>query len=129
MTQEENMNRQQGRDLGAIARNIIDSNPYMTLATADEDGRPWASPAYYAHEGYAEFYWVSSPETTHSRNIAARPEVGIVIFDSRMPIGSGQGVYVGAIAKELGGADLERASPASLVAPKRTGWAIGTRRT
>jgi hypothetical protein len=24
----------------------------------------------------AEFFWVSSPEVTHSRNIAARPEVG-----------------------------------------------------
>ncbi len=100
------MNSQQG--LGAIARSIIDSNFYMTLGTADQNGRPWASPVYYAPEGYAEFYWVSSPEATHSRNIAARPEVSIVIFDSRTPIGSGQGVYVSAVAQELTGADLER---------------------
>src|SRR5215216_1335746 len=66
----------------------------MTLGTADGDGRPWVSPVYYAPEGYAGFYWVSSPEATHSRNIATRPEVSIVIFDSRAPIGSGQGVYV-----------------------------------
>jgi uncharacterized protein YhbP (UPF0306 family) len=80
----------------------------MTLGTADENGRPWVSPAYYAPEGYTEFYWVSSPETTHSRSISARPEVSIVIFDSRTPIGSGQGVYVSAVAQELTGADLER---------------------
>ena len=93
------MDRQQHLDLGAMARAIIDSNLYLTLGTADENGRPWVSPVYYAPEGYTEFYWVSSPEATHSRNIAARPEVAIVVFDSRTPIGSGQGVYVSAIAE------------------------------
>src|SRR5215211_3016725 len=68
----------------------------------------WVSPVYYAPEGYATFYWVSSPEATHSRNIAARPDVGIVIFDSRTPVDSGQGVYVRAIAQELTDADLDR---------------------
>ena len=62
------------QDLGAMARSIIDSNFYMTLGTADGDGQPWVSPVYYAPEGYAGFYWVSSPEATHSRNIAAHPE-------------------------------------------------------
>ena len=28
----------------ALARGIADTNLYMTLATADRDGRPWASP-------------------------------------------------------------------------------------
>ena len=54
------MDRQQHLDLGTIARTIIDSNFYMTLGTADENGRPWVSPVYYAHEGYANIYWVSS---------------------------------------------------------------------
>jgi nitroimidazol reductase NimA-like FMN-containing flavoprotein (pyridoxamine 5'-phosphate oxidase superfamily) len=90
-----------------MARDIIDSYPYMTLATADGSGRPWASPVYYAHEGYERFYWVSSPEATHSRNIAARPAVAIVIFDSRAPIGRGQGVYVSAVAEDVGGAGLD----------------------
>jgi nitroimidazol reductase NimA-like FMN-containing flavoprotein (pyridoxamine 5'-phosphate oxidase superfamily) len=97
----------QRHDLGAMAKDIIDSNPYMTLGTADGSGRPWASPVYYAPDGYAQFYWVSSPEATHSRNIAARPEVAIVIFDSRAPIGRGQGVYMSAMAEELLGDDLD----------------------
>jgi Pyridoxamine 5'-phosphate oxidase len=100
------MDRQE--DLGAVARTIIDSNRYMTLGTADETGRPWASPVYYASAGYTEFLWVSSPEATHSRNIAARPQIGIVVFDSRAPIGTGQGVYMSAVAEELTGVDLER---------------------
>ena len=96
------------KDLGAIARATIDSNLYMTLGTADENGRPWVSPVYYAPEGYAKLYWVSSPVATHSRNLAARPEVSIVIFDSKTPVGSGQGVYMSAAAEELTGADLDR---------------------
>jgi hypothetical protein len=95
-------------DLGAVARGIIDSNLYMTLGTADEGGRPWVSPVYFAPAGYREFYWVSSPKATHSRNLATRPDVSIVVFDSQVPIGTGQGVYMSAKAEELAGADLDR---------------------
>jgi uncharacterized protein YhbP (UPF0306 family) len=96
------------QDLASVARDIIDFNAYMTLATADENGRPWASPVWYAAEGYAHFYWVSSPEARHSRNLAARPEVGVVIFDSQAPVGTGQGVYMSAIAEQLAGTELDR---------------------
>jgi Pyridoxamine 5'-phosphate oxidase len=96
------------RDSGAVAREIIDANQYMVLATADGSGRPWASPVYFANSGYAEFFWVSSPDATHSRNIAVRPEVSIVVFDSQAPIGTGQGVYMPAVAEEVTGAELER---------------------
>jgi hypothetical protein len=95
-------------DRAAIARRIIDENLYMVLGTADASGRPWATPVYFAPSGYREFFWVSSPEATHSRNIAVRPEIGIVIFDSRTPIGTGQGVYMSAVAEAAGEADLER---------------------
>ena len=95
-------------DLGAAARDIVDSNAYMTLATADEAGRPWAPPVWYASRVYGEFFWVSSPGAKHSRNIAARPEVAIVIFDSTARVGAGQAVYVSAVAEKLGDADLDR---------------------
>ncbi len=48
------------QDLGAIASATIDSNQYMALGTADEAGRPWASPVWYASAEYRDFYWVSS---------------------------------------------------------------------
>ena len=96
------------QDLGILAMTIIDSNMYMVLGTADAAGQPWVSPVYYAAAGYKEFYWVSSPEVRHSRNIAIRPQVSIVIFDSQVPIGTGQGVYMSAIAQELTGADLDQ---------------------
>jgi hypothetical protein len=46
------MQRHQPRhqeDLAAGAREIIDANRYLTLAGADDDGRPWAAPVWYAH--------------------------------------------------------------------------------
>jgi hypothetical protein len=95
-------------DLAAIARTIIDSNDYMVLATADESGLPWASPVWYAPEQYRELLWVSSPEARHSRNLAVRPELGIVIFDSTVPIGTGQGVYMSAVADQPTGEELDR---------------------
>jgi hypothetical protein len=95
-------------ELAALGRDIIDANRYMTLATADDDGRPWASPVFFAPGGYGELYWISSPEARHSRNIARRPEVGIVVFDSTVTPGTGQAVYMAATAEELAGADVER---------------------
>jgi hypothetical protein len=96
-------------DLNAVARTILDANLYMTLGTADEAGNPWATPVYYAHADYRELVWVSKPGARHSRNIAVRPQVGIVVFDSHVPIGTGGGLYMAATAEEVTGADRERA--------------------
>ncbi len=91
------------------ARAIIDRSLYMVLGTADADGRPWASPVYFATDGHGAFYWVSSHQVRHSANIAARPEIGIVIFDSGAAIGTGQGVYIEARAEQLTAApELDR---------------------
>lgn len=95
-------------DLEATARSIIESNLYMVVGTADESGQPWVSPVYYAAEGYAEFYWISSPDARHSRNLAARPHIRIVVFDSQVPIDTGQGVYMAAVAEELTGAEVDK---------------------
>jgi pyridoxine/pyridoxamine 5'-phosphate oxidase len=90
-------------DPAATAKAIIDANLYMVLGTADQDGNPWVSPVYYAPVDHRGFIWVSRPETLHSRNLRRRPEISIVIFDSSVPIGTGQGVYMAATAEEVTG--------------------------
>lgn len=45
---------------------IVEANAFMTLATADADGLPWATPVWFAHVDCAEFLWVSRPEARHS---------------------------------------------------------------
>ena len=94
-------------DPAATARAIVDANLYMVLATADEAGQPWASPVYYAPRGYQELLWVSRPERRHSRNLEGRDAVSIVIFDSSVPIGTGQAVYMSGTAAEVDDAALE----------------------
>jgi pyridoxine/pyridoxamine 5'-phosphate oxidase len=94
-------------DLAAAAREIIDSNQYMTLATADANGRPWASPVWFAHESYTRFVWVSKPQARHSRNLLTRPQAGIVIFDSTVTMGGGRAVYLEAAAELLEEDDAE----------------------
>jgi uncharacterized protein YciI len=96
-----------GPDVEVVARAVIDGNSYMTIGTADEDGAPWVSPVWYAPVDYTEFLWVSDPGATHSRNIASRPRVAIVIFDSHVP-GGWQGVYMGAEAAELSKVEVDR---------------------
>jgi Pyridoxamine 5'-phosphate oxidase len=89
------------------ARSVIDSNRYMVLGTAEEAGHPWVTPVWFASEDYRQFYWVSSPAAKHSRNLASRPEVAIAIFDSSVPVGGAQAVYMKGLAKELTGDELE----------------------
>jgi nitroimidazol reductase NimA-like FMN-containing flavoprotein (pyridoxamine 5'-phosphate oxidase superfamily) len=89
------------QDLASLGREIIDRSLYMVIATADQSGQPWASPVYFAPSEYRELFWVSAPEATHSVNLRDRREVGIVIFDSSAPIGTGRGVYISGVAQEL----------------------------
>ena len=117
-----------GQDLEALARSIIDANPYMTLGTADEDGLPWVSPVWFAREGYSSFLWVSEPDARHSRNIAVRPRLSIVIFDSRQPLGTGHGVYMSAVAELVADPELESAVAAFSRASREQGgveWTAG----
>jgi nitroimidazol reductase NimA-like FMN-containing flavoprotein (pyridoxamine 5'-phosphate oxidase superfamily) len=95
-------------EFSVIARASIDSNKYLVLGTADESGQPWVTPVYYASADYREFYWVSSPETQHSRNLRVRPQLSVVIFDSQVPINTGQAVYMSARAETLTGDELVR---------------------
>jgi len=92
-----------------MGRSIVDGSWYLTLATADASGKPWASPVWFAHDGYREFVWASKPDARHSTNIAVRPQVGIVIFDSTVGNGGAQAVYLDAEASELHGPDRDRA--------------------
>jgi nitroimidazol reductase NimA-like FMN-containing flavoprotein (pyridoxamine 5'-phosphate oxidase superfamily) len=84
-----------------IARSIIDGVAYMVLATADAEGQPWASPVWFAPDGYDDLYWISSPDTQHSRNIAARADIGMVVFDSTAEPATRQALYVRADARQV----------------------------
>jgi hypothetical protein len=80
------------------ARAIVDANSYLTLATAGAEGTPWVSPVWFAHDRYDTFLWMSLPSARHSRNIAARPEIAIVIYDTTVAPDARNAVYLEAFA-------------------------------
>jgi len=94
-----------------MARRVIDANHYMTLGTRDPDGRPRLSPVYYTAARYTDFYWLSSPEAHHSRNLLERAGIEIVIFDSTAEVGAGEAVYLGATARPVPDDELDAVVP------------------
>jgi Pyridoxamine 5'-phosphate oxidase len=93
-----------------LVREIIDANVFMTLSTADAAGDPWVSPVFFATEDYVDFYWISAPDLRHSVNLAERPRVSIVIFNSQLRPNQAraQAVYLSAEATQVTGADFDR---------------------
>jgi hypothetical protein len=96
-------------ETAATARRLLDTNRYMTLATADASGRPWISPVWFAPAGEDELLWVSSPGRRHSENIAVRPQIAIVIFDSTVRVGEAEALYLEAVAGQVPEAEIEPA--------------------
>lgn len=80
------------------ARQAIGKIIYITLATANKNGKPWNTPLYSVHNDKYVFYWASSPTAIHSVNLNENPDVAIVIYNSQAPAGEGFGVYIEAKA-------------------------------
>lgn len=105
-------------DVGAHARAIIDSNLYLTLGTADRDGHPWTSPVYFAPAGDRDFYWLSATDSRHSRHLAERSQVSLVVFDSSVEPYHGRALYAVGEAREVSGSELDEALT---IYPRRDG--------
>lgn len=80
--------------LKQAAKDILQSNQYMTLGTVSPDGRVWVSPVVYATDGGGNFYFLSQTSSQHSRNIEANSLVSMAIFDSRQKWGEGVGLQI-----------------------------------
>jgi nitroimidazol reductase NimA-like FMN-containing flavoprotein (pyridoxamine 5'-phosphate oxidase superfamily) len=89
-------------DPGRLARSLVVENSYLTLATADADGTPWATPVWFASHDLDVFVWASKPGARHSRNIERNPRVSLVVFDSGRAPGEGSALYVSADAELVG---------------------------
>lgn len=83
------------------ARNILSKIHYLTIATVCEDGSPWNSPVSASVDKELNFFWGSSPENIHSKNIQRDNRVFVVVYDSTAPEGTGEGVYMEGVAEGL----------------------------
>ncbi|HEX7963296.1 MAG TPA: pyridoxamine 5'-phosphate oxidase family protein [Candidatus Saccharimonadales bacterium] len=83
------------------AKRLIEQNIYAAIATADSAGRPWNSPVFVVYDDELNFYWASGVKSQHSQNIHENSHIFLVLFDSTVEWGKGEGVYIQARAKEL----------------------------
>ena len=83
------------------AKEILSTVLYATVATASKDGRPWNTPVAGFWDKDANLYWFSDKDSVHSNNIRENKNIFIVVYDSTMKEGTGEGVYIEATAYEI----------------------------
>ena len=98
---------------------IVSRILYITIASVSAEGKPWNTPVYSAFDSDLNFYWASDKNSQHSQNVRASGEVFLVIYDSTVPEGTGEGVYFKAKAGEIN--DKDEALAALKVLDERVG--------
>ncbi len=76
----------------------------VSLATVDEDGAPHAACVMYALQGL-KLYWMSDPQTRHSRHIEARPRVTATVAPDYTDFREIRGLQLFGSARRLSGAE------------------------
>jgi len=93
---------------------VIFESSFMTVATADDRGTPWATPVEFACDEELRFYWTSHVDSRHSRNVRANPRAALSIYDSTQTPGvraEVQGVYAEGPVEEFRTEDLAAVRP------------------
>jgi uncharacterized protein YhbP (UPF0306 family) len=96
------------QNLEVYARELLDAHRFVVLGTADGTGLPWVCPVFYGLDGPSTLYWVSRPDARHSANVAVRPEVSLVVYDSSKAVGEGGAVYMSGNVAVADPAELPR---------------------
>lgn len=108
------------------ARQLIEATYYMTIATADDSGKPWSSPVFFVCDQKFRFYWVSFTDAVHSINIRMRPQVAITVL-GRPPDHDGDGVYIDAEAIEVNNVgEAERAIRVLRTRPQKSKFTVNS---
>ncbi len=81
-------------DLNELARQIIESNEYLALATVDDEKGVWVCILCYAYDQRFNFYFASMNSSKHSRNISKNNTVSFAIYDSQQGWGTGVGLQI-----------------------------------
>lgn len=83
------------------AARVMKGTIYAAIATSSKSGGPWNSPVYVTYDENLTFYWASSTTSQHSQNINTNPQIFITIYNSEVPWGEGEGVFIQATAREV----------------------------
>jgi nitroimidazol reductase NimA-like FMN-containing flavoprotein (pyridoxamine 5'-phosphate oxidase superfamily) len=102
-------------------RALLERENTLVLATTANDGTPAATPLFYYSDGERNLYWLSSPDSRHSRNLSARPRVAVAIFAQVVDWTEIRGVQMEGVAEAV----TEPATRAAILAQYRRRFALG----
>lgn len=109
------------------AANIIATNRFLTLATADADG-PWAAPINYVIGPGHNLHFYSAQKSRHSLAIGDATDVAAAIFNSQASSSDVDGLQLQAHCSLLRGDDLadvyEHYFRVNFAAPEEREWWI-----
>src|SRR2546430_8869861 len=87
MTVERRSRRFSSATLERVARRLMNASPLCSLATVSGGGRAHINHMYFAWSDRYEVFWISDPESIHSRNLARMSTAAITIYDSHQTWG------------------------------------------
>jgi uncharacterized protein YhbP (UPF0306 family) len=79
----------------AQAQQILRTEQFLTLATVDRSGFPWASPLLYGYDAGLTLYWSSAIASRHSVNLdETQGRCAVTMFDSHASPGKITGLFL-----------------------------------
>ena len=95
-------------DAGARDRALdyLAAHRVMTLATYGPEG-PWAAAVFYANDGF-NLYFISSPASRHSRNLAAHAGVAATVHEDYFDWREIKGVQLEGTVEQVSGVEETR---------------------
>jgi len=67
-----------------FVRALLERNRYLVLSTTN-GADPWIAPLEYMLDGDLNFYFFSTEDSRHVRDIASNPSVAVAVFDGEQP--------------------------------------------
>jgi uncharacterized protein len=68
--------------ISAEARRLLDASTLCAIATVSPRNRAYINTAYFAWSREFELFWLSEPDSRHSRNLGENSAVAIAVYDS-----------------------------------------------
>lgn len=84
-----------------MAREIIITNKFLSLATRNNKGEVWATPLSYSVDNDLNFYFVTAVDSIHIDHIRDNPNIAFSIFDSTRNVSNIDGMQVIGIVGEV----------------------------
>lgn len=81
----------------------------LTLATLDPDGRPRATPIFFAFDDRADLIFLSDPQTQHCRNLEREPSASAALYPEVSDWRGLRGLQIKGVASSVPASDREAA--------------------